>query len=140
MTTATAMQQDRKVGDIVSETVIVTDEMVQLFAKASGDFNPIHLDEEYAKKTRFGRRIAHGMLSAGLISRVLAMQLGNGIYLSQSLKFLKPVYINDELIITLTIVSLRKERGLASVNTQVKKANGEVCVKGEATIMFGSFI
>jgi 3-hydroxybutyryl-CoA dehydratase len=140
MNTATISQADRKVGDVISETVTVTDEMVQLFAKSCGDYNPIHMDEEYAKKTRFGRRIAHGMLSAGLISRVLAMQLGNGIYLSQSLKFLKPIFIGDEVTVTLTILALRKGKGLAQIGTQVTKAGGDIVVKGEAMIMFGNFI
>lgn len=131
-------EHGRKVGDVITETILITDEMVQLFAKCSGDFNPIHMDEEYAKTTRFGKRIAHGMLSAGLISRVLAMKLGNGgVYLGQSLKFLKPIFINDEVTIILTVQSLREERGIASVETLVKNKAGEICVKGEATIMFG---
>ncbi len=125
-----------KAGDVVSESVTITDEMVQLFAKCSGDFNPIHMDEEYAKKTRFGRRIAHGMLSAGLISRVLAMKLGTGgIYLGQTLKFLKPVFIGDTVTVEITVTSLREERGIALMATVVRNQSGETVVKGEATIM-----
>lgn len=125
-----------KAGDKVQESVVITEEMVTLFAKVSGDYNPIHMDEDYAKKTRFGRRIAHGMISAGLISRVLAMKLGNGgIYLGQTLKFLKPTHIGDNLTITATVSHLREEKGIASVETIVTNQNGEICVKGEATIM-----
>lgn len=126
-------------GDVVSENVKITDEMVQLFAQCSGDFNPIHMDEEYAKKTRFGRRIAHGMLSAALISRVLAMKLGpGGIYLGQTLKFLQPIFIGDAVEIKLTVKTLRKEKGIALIDTLVTKSTGEVAVKGEATIMTGN--
>ena len=125
-----------KVGDVISESVTITDEMVQMFAKCTGDFNPIHMDEEYAKKTRFGRRIAHGMLSGGLISRVLAMKMGvGGIYLGQTLKFLKPVFIGDTLTVEITVNSIREERGIASMGTLVKNQAGELVVKGDATIM-----
>jgi 3-hydroxybutyryl-CoA dehydratase len=130
-----------KVGDRKTVTVQVTDKMVRQFAEMSGDFNPIHLDEEYAKKTRFGRRIAHGMICGALISRALAMELeGGGIYLSQNLKFLQPVFIDDILTIELHVQTLREERGIASIETMVKKQNGEVCVKGEAMIMQGKFL
>lgn len=130
-----------KVGDRRSVTVQVTDQMVRQFAEMSGDHNPIHLDDEYAKKTRFGRRIAHGMICGALISRALAMELGpGGIYLSQNMKFLHPVFIDDLVIIELTVSTLREEKGIASIETIVKKASGEVCVKGDAMIMQGAFV
>ena len=130
-----------KVGDRKSVTVQVTDKMVRQFAEMSGDFNPMHLDDEYAKGTRFGRRIAHGMICGALISRALAMELGSGgIYLSQTLKFLLPVFIDDILTIELHVASLRAEKGLASIETMVKKQTGETCVKGEAMIMRGEFV
>jgi 3-hydroxybutyryl-CoA dehydratase len=130
-----------KVGDRKSVTVQVTDKMVRQFAEMSGDFNPIHLDDEYAKGTRFGRRIAHGMICGALISRALAMELGSGgIYLSQSMKFLQPVFIDDEVVIELHVASLRPEKGIASIETTVKKTTGETCVKGEAMIMRGEFV
>lgn len=132
---------DFKVGDRKSVTVQVTDKMVRQFAEMSGDFNPIHLDDEYAKGTRFGRRIAHGMICGALISRALAMELGpGGIYLSQNMKFLNPVFIDDTVIIELTVDSLREEKGIASIGTKVTKTTGEVCVKGEAMIMQGKFV
>jgi len=130
-----------KVGDSISETVEITDEMIQLFAKCSGDFNPIHMDENFAKTTRFGRRIAHGMLSGALISRVLAMKLGvNGIYLSQNLKFQKPVFIGDKLTIEVKVLVLREEKGIASLETNVKNQSGDYVVKGDAMIMIGKAI
>ena len=132
---------DFKVGDRKTVTVQVTDKMIRQFAEMSGDFNPIHLDDEYAKNTRFGRRIAHGMICGALISRSLAMELGpGGIYLSQNMKFQHPVFVDDVLTIELHVASLREERGIASIDTIVKKQTGEVCVKGEAIIMKGEFV
>lgn len=125
-----------KVGDRVTTTVKITDDMVRKFAEVSGDFNPIHIDDEYAAKTRFKRRIAHGMLSGALISRALAQQLGpGGVYLSQNMKFLNPVFIDDELVVELTVTGLREEKGIGTVETLVKKTNGDMVVKGEAMIM-----
>jgi 3-hydroxybutyryl-CoA dehydratase len=130
------MKFNYKLGDVITETVTVTDEMVKLFAKATGDYNPIHMDEEYAKKTRFGSRIAHGMLTGGIISRVLAMKVHNeGIYLSQNLKFMKPVYIGDTITAELTLTHFRPRVGVATFDTNVKNQNGDLVVKGDATIM-----
>ncbi len=125
-----------QVGDTRTVSVKITDQMVRGFAEISGDKNPIHLDEEYAKTTRFGRRIAHGMLAGAVISRALAMELGDGgIYLSQTLKFLVPIYIDDVITIDLKVLQLRHEKGIGTVETLVKKQTGELCVKGEAIIM-----
>ncbi len=132
---------DFKVGDKVTVTVTVTDKMVRQFAELSGDHNPIHLDDEYAKTTRFGRRIAHGMICGALISRALATELGpGGIYLAQNMKFLNPVFIDDVLNIELHVTALRQEKGIGTIETIVKKSTGETCIKGEAMIMKGSFV
>lgn len=132
MTTETAID----VGFTASITVQVTDKMVHQFAELSGDYNPIHLDDEYAKSTRFKRRIAHGMIVGALISRALVDGIGRGgIYLGQSLKFVNPVFIDDFITITIKITGLRKEKGLATVETNATKANGDLVVKGEAVIM-----
>ena len=130
-----------KVGDRKSITIQVTDKMVHQFAEMSGDFNAVHMDEEAAKKTRFKRRIAHGMISGALISRALAMELGpGGIYLAQTLKFVNPIYIDDTIVIELHVTNFREERGIGIIETNVKKTTGELCVKGEATIMAGEFV
>jgi 3-hydroxybutyryl-CoA dehydratase len=128
-----------KVGDRKVVSVQVTDHMVRQYAEITGDKNPMHLDEEHAKTTRFGRRIAHGMLVGGLISRALAMELGHGgIYLSQSLKFLHPIFIDDVVEVELHVKSLREEKGLGVVETTVrKKGSDEIVIKGEAMIMRG---
>ena len=117
-------------------SVKVTDEMVRKFAEMCGDFNPIHLDDEYAKTTRFKQRIAHGMIVGSLFSRALNENMGEGgIYLSQTMKFLQPVYINDNLKMEFHVIAMRKEKGIATVETLAKKENGDLCVKGEAMVM-----
>lgn len=127
------------VGFTKSITVQVTDKMVHQFAELSGDYNPIHMNEEYASKTRFGRRIAHGMISGALISRALVECIGGGgIYLGQSLKFVNPVFIDDMITVTIKITAVRKEKGIATVETNVTKANGDMVVKGDAVIMMGA--
>ncbi len=130
-------QYTAQVGFKAVVTVQVTDKMVRQFAELSGDFNPIHLDDEYAKTTRFKRRIAHGMIAGALISRALTESLGRGgVYLGQTLRFVHPVFIDDVLNITLTITGLRKEKGIGTIETIVTKSTGELVVKGDATIMF----
>lgn len=136
MTNTAATAEPIDVGYTASITVQVTDKMIHQFAELSGDYNPIHLDEEYASKSRFGRRIAHGMIVGALISRALNDGIGRGgIYLGQSLKFVNPVFIDDVITITIKITGLRKEKGIATVDTTAIKANGEIVVKGDAVIM-----
>lgn len=126
-----------KIGDSFSTSREVTDELVRKFAEVSGDYNPIHLDEEFASKTRFGKRIAHGMLSGAFISAILGNELKGRtvIYLSQSLKFVAPVFINDTVITTSTITNIREERGIVTFENVCTNQNGETLVKGESVIM-----
>lgn len=126
-----------QVGYAATTQVKVTEDMVRKFAEMSGDFNPIHLDEEFAKTTRFKRRIAHGMIMGALISRALNDSLGSGgIYLGQTIKFVNPVFIDDLININLKITAVRREKGIGMVETNITKPNGDIVVKGEATIMF----
>jgi 3-hydroxybutyryl-CoA dehydratase len=115
----------------------VTDELIRKFAEVSGDYNPIHLDEEFAKTTRFGRRIAHGMLSGAFISAVLGYELRERkiVYLSQSLKFTAPVYIGDTVTTTATVETIREDKGIVTLKTTCINQNGESLVRGEAVIM-----
>lgn len=120
-------------------TVHITEKTVQQFAEMSGDFNPIHMDASFAATTKFKRRIAHGIISAAFISRALNERIGSGgIYLAQTLKFVNPVFIDDTITIEMEVTNLRKERGIATVSTNVKNQNGEFCVKGDATIMLAA--
>src|ERR1044071_5209593 len=100
------------VGDKASRTTLITDDMIRAFADLTGDTNPVHLDDAYAAGTRFGRRIAHGMIAAGLISAALANDLpGPGtVYLSQTLQFKGPVYPGDTITATVEVKSVRPDR------------------------------
>ena len=128
---------DLKIGDSFSTERKVTDELVRKFAEVSGDYNPIHLDEEFAKTTRFGRRIAHGMLSGAFISAVLGYEFKERkiVYLSQSMKFTAPVYLDDTVTATATVTNIREDKGIVTLETICTNQNGETLVKGEAVVM-----
>jgi 3-hydroxybutyryl-CoA dehydratase len=128
--------EDLSIGDSAEMVSVVTDESIRKFAEVSGDDNPIHLDEAYAKTTQFGERIAHGMLSAGFISAVIGTQLpGPGcIYLSQSLRFRRPVKIGDEVTARATITALDADKGRATFET-VCTVGGKAVIEGEALVM-----
>jgi acyl dehydratase len=126
-----------KVGDRFSKTKQITDEVVRQFAELSGDFNPIHLDEEFARNTRFRKRIAHGMISGALISAVLGNEFAEKkiVYLSQTLSFVAPVFIDDTITATATVTHIREDKPIITLETVCTNQNGEVVVKGEGKIM-----
>ena len=126
-----------QVGARASRTKTITDADIRAFAAASGDTNSIHLDEEYAKTTRFGRRIAHGMLTASLISAVLGNDLpGLGtIYLSQTLAFKAPVYLGDTLTATVEVTAFRSEKRIATLRTTCTNQEGTLVLEGEAVVI-----
>lgn len=127
-----------QVGDVAEISKTITKEDVMVFADLTGDHNPVHLDERYASGTRFGRRIAHGMLTASLISSVLANRLpGEGtVYLSQSLKFVAPVYLDDIVTARVTVTSIREDKPIATLETVCLNQRNEPLIKGEATVLF----
>ena len=124
-------------GDKFSTDRLVTDEVIRKFADVSGDHNPLHLDEEFAKGTRFGRRIAHGMLSGAFISAVLGYEFTERriVYLSQTLKFTSPVFIGDTVTTTATITSIREDKPVVTLETICTNQKGETLVTGEAVVM-----
>lgn len=124
------------VGQSASTAKTITEADILLFSAVSTDINPAHIDEEFSKGTIFGGRIAHGMLSAGLISAVLANQLpGPGtIYVGQTLKFKAPVKPGDTVTATVTVKELNVERNRVILDT-VCTVNGKVVIEGEATMM-----
>lgn len=126
-----------KIGDSFSTERKVTDELVRKFAEVSGDYNPIHLDEEFAKATRFGKRIAHGMLSGAFISAVLGYELRERkiVYLSQSLKFTAPVFLDDTVTAKATVTNIREDKPIVTLETICTNQNGETLVTGEAVVM-----
>lgn len=129
-----------KVGDSAEVSKTITDEDIRAFAELTGDHNPVHLDEEYAAGTRFGRRIAHGMLGASLISTLLASELpGRGtVYLSQSLRFVAPVYPGDTVTARATVRRVRGDKPVATLETVCVNQRGELLIEGEAVVLVPS--
>jgi len=127
-------------GEKATRTTTITDEMIRLFADLSGDNNPVHLDDAYARTTRFGRRIAHGMIAAGLISAALANDLpGPGtVYLSQTLQFKAPVFPGDIITTTVEVKSVRPDKPIVTLATFCKNQDGKVVLEGEAVVLVSS--
>jgi 3-hydroxybutyryl-CoA dehydratase len=128
--------EDMKIGMSAETTKTITDADIVLFAGVSTDFNAVHMDEEYARTTPFGSRIAHGMLSASLLSSVLGNQLpGPGVvYLSQSLRFRAPVRIGDTVHARVTVKEVLSEKCRVVLDT-VCTVQGKVVIDGEAMVM-----
>ena len=128
---------DLEIGDSFSTSREITDELIRKFADVSGDYNPIHLDEGFAKTTRFGRRIAHGMLSGAFISAVLGTEFKERkiVYLSQTMRFTAPVFLGDTVTARGTITKIREEKGIVTLETVCTNQNDEVVVTGEAMVM-----
>lgn len=128
-----------KVGDTCTFSKTISNEDVFAFAEVTGDKNPLHLDDEYAKTTMFGERIAHGMISAGIISAAIAMKLpGEGTtYLEQSLKFKGPVKIGDCITAHLEITEIieKTKFDIAVLKTTCTNQSGDVVIEGEAKVI-----
>ncbi|HEU0014354.1 MAG TPA: MaoC family dehydratase [Longimicrobium sp.] len=127
--------EELEVGQAAEFAKTVTEADVVLFAGVTGDFNPVHVDAVAAEASRFGGRIAHGMLSASLISTVLAMRLpGPGtIYLSQSLRFTSPVRIGETVTARVLVAELMPKRRVRLATT-VTTRDGTMAVEGEAVV------
>lgn len=128
---------DIHIGDTAEVVKTITDEDIVAFAQLTGDVNPIHLDDEFAKKTFFKERIAHGMLTASFISTVLGTQLPgtNTIYLSQNLKFKAPVKIGDTITAVAEVVEKRDDKKLIKLRTNLVNQQQKIVVEGEAMVM-----
>lgn len=124
------------VGQTAETSRVVGLADIQAFADVSGDHNPLHLDEAYAKTTTFGERIAHGMLSASFISGLIANKLpgAGAIYLSQSLRFRRPVKIGDLVVVRVTIKTLDDGRAHVTLDTACE-VSGKTVIDGEALVI-----
>lgn len=125
------------VGDSAGFTKTVSEADIYLYAGITGDFNPAHVNEQYASGTLFKTRIAHGMLTAGFISAVLGMQLpGPGtIYLSQTLSFTAPVRIGDTIMATVTVAEKMEEKKRLRLSTVCTNQDGKTVLDGEAVVI-----
>jgi 3-hydroxybutyryl-CoA dehydratase len=127
--------EDFKIGDSATTSQLIDDKMVRGYADLTGDHNPIHVDDDFAKKTKFGQRIAHGGILFGLASRVLGDQMpGIGtIYMSQLVNFHAPVFINDTITVVATITALLPKH-VAKITTIATKKDGTVVMDGVSTV------
>lgn len=132
--TADVSEPGPAVGDAVSFTKRLTDADVRRFATASGDTNRLHLDPDFAERTRFGGPIAHGGLVAGLVSAALARLPGLVVYLSQELTFVGPVSVGATATATVEVVEVL-DGGRLRLSTDVVRADGEPAVEGEAVVL-----
>jgi 3-hydroxybutyryl-CoA dehydratase len=125
------------VGDSAEITKTIEQTDIEAFADVIGDHNPIHVDEEFAKTTRFGRRIAHGMLGASLISSVLANKLpgAGSVYLGQTLQFLAPVFPGDEVTARVTVREVLTDKPIVKLETICMNQRKEIVIRGEATVL-----
>lgn len=133
----THIRDDFQIGETASFSKTITESDIYTYAGLSGDFNPVHVNAEFAQKTRFKERIAHGMLTAGLISAVLGMKLpGPGaIYLSQQMEFLKPVRIGDTITATAEVQAYNPDKRILTLRTTCTNQRGEQVLEGRAVVM-----
>ena len=125
------------VGQKASFSRTVTETDIVQFAGLSGDYNPVHMDREYAAGTRFGQRIAHGMLTASFLSRLLGMELPGkeSVYLEQTMKFKKPVFIGDTITATAEILDIDNKRCIFTLSTICTNQDGITVLTGEGKMM-----
>jgi len=127
-----------KLGDKAEFTKAVSDADIVAFAQVTGDNQPLHLDDSYAAKTRFKRRLAHGMLSAGFISAALGTKLtpnATVIYLSQSLQFRRPVFPGDTITARLEVTAIEPEKRFVTCKTECVNQDGQTVLSGEAQVL-----
>ncbi len=127
-----------KIGQQASITHSFSEQDVQDFARLSGDFNPIHIDSDFAKSTVFGQRIVHGMLVSSLFSNLLAEKVpGKGsIYLGQTFKFKKPVFFDQKITAKVEVLNVREDKPIVTMSTICINEQGEELISGEAVLMF----
>jgi len=129
--------EDILLGQKKKFTVKITETMLNNFAEISGDHNPLHMDENYARTTRFGKRLCHGMLLASLFSRMVGMYMPgkNALYFSQSLNFKSPCFINDEVTVECEVLNKCTSSRIITLKTTISNETGECLVDGLAKVM-----
>jgi len=117
--------------------VKISDSMIDEFAKLSGDYNPLHMDQNYAKSTKFGQRICHGMLLSSFFSRLAGMYIPGkrSLYLSQSLKFLSPCFLGEKITIQGTVISKSVATRIITIETTITNDSGINLITGEAKVL-----
>ena len=125
------------IGQTAEYSKRIEERDIQLFAAVSGDLNPVHLDPEYAAGSRFGERIAHGMITGALVSAALAMRMpGPGtVFVSQSLRFRQPVTLGDDITVALEVTDKQARLGTVTVDCKVRNQHGKLVAGGSADVM-----
>lgn len=128
---------DIQIGSSASLSKTITQEDVLKFAEVTNDYNPVHVDPEFAAQSMFKKQIAHGMISAGLISAVLGTQLPgmNTIYMGQDLSFKNPVFLDDTITATVTCIDKHERRHVLTFQTRVTNQDGKVVTEGTAKVL-----
>lgn len=128
---------DLFVGQKVTFSKKIDESLLNDFAKISGDFNPLHMDNEYAKKTKFGKRVCHGMLLASFFSQLVGMNLPgkNSLYFSQTLNFRNPCFIDDEITVEGEIIEKKSNIKLISIKTIIYNQEGKCLIDGVAKVI-----
>lgn len=128
--------EEIQIGEKATFSKTITEADIFAFAGITGDFNPLHVDAEFAKKAIFQQRVAHGMLTAGLIDTTLTAIGGLGtIHLSQSVKFTAPVFIGDTVTVVSEVTGKNADKNRLTVKSIVTKQDGKVVIEGEALLM-----
>lgn len=129
--------EEIEIGETASITKMISESDVVNYAGIIGDFNPIHVNPEFAKTTMFGERIAHGMLTASFISTLVGCGIPgrNGLYLSQEIKFVKPVKIGDTITATAEVIEKIDAKNRVVMKTTIKNQRDEVVIDGKAVAM-----
>ena len=127
-----------KLGSTASVTRVLTDDVVRQFALLSGDTQPLHLDDEYAKETRFGQRIAHGALLVGMVSAVLGVEMAHAdftvIFLGLDVRFVMPVHVGDSVTAKCEVTEVRDDKPIVTLATECKRDDGEIVMTGTAVV------
>ncbi|MHA1587696.1 MAG: MaoC family dehydratase [Candidatus Thorarchaeota archaeon] len=131
-----AKYEDIRIGQHAEYVRTVTSEDIEMFGQVSGDYNPLHFDEDWAKTTMFKGRIAHGILTATYVSTVIGMKLpGPGtIYISQSMKFRRPVRIGDKITARVEVIGKNSEKEFLTLKTVCINQDDKVVLDGEAVV------
>jgi 3-hydroxybutyryl-CoA dehydratase len=117
--------------------IIITKKLIEDFAKISGDFNPLHMDEQYAKKSKFGRRICHGMLLSSFFSKLIGMYLPgkNALYFSQNLNFMEPCFMDDKIFVRGEVIDKSESTRMIKIKTTIKNEEEKLLIEGIAQVL-----
>ena len=124
--------EDLWLGRSAERRRVISEKNIRVFCGLTGDYSPLHVDEDFATRSRFGRRLAHGLLTSSFITGIIGMELParNGIYMGQTLSFLKPVFIGDELTVRASVAERDEEKSRIRLKTQ--------CLVGETLVVDGA--